>query len=216
MIIPVAVGAKLFAAIGVSYPAGSTLTCTKGTKTLKAENTSGQWVFAVPEAGAWIVTTTNGTATKSQKVEITGEGQCVNITLNYELVLFENSVTSGWEVKRYTGMSLGKASISDGKIVMDGENAAVDMLFYKTETVDTSGYTYAKITIDSMSLGDGSARLVLQSNPEVAQKDSPAAASINMTSAGLWTLRLPTTGTYYIGIIVRDETTLTASKIWLE
>lgn len=216
MIIPVAVGAKLFAAIGVSYPAGSTLTCTKGTKTLKAENTSGQWVFAVPEAGTWTVTATDGTNSKSRSVSITKEGQLESVELTYELVLFDSSVTSGWEVKRYTGISLGKASISGGKIVMDGENATVDMLFYKTETLNTSGYTYAKITIDSMALGDGSARLVLQSNPEVAQKDSPAAASINMTSAGAWTLRLPTSGTYYIGIIVRDETTLTASKIWLE
>ena len=63
-------GSKLFAAIGVTYPAGSTLTCTNGTKTLTAKNTSGQWVFAIPEAGTWTVTATQGPNTKSQSVSI--------------------------------------------------------------------------------------------------------------------------------------------------
>lgn len=81
---------KLFAAIGVTYPAGSTLTCTNGTKTLTAKTTSGQWVFAIPEAGTWTVTATDGTNTKSQSVEITAEGQSVSVTLSYALILYDN------------------------------------------------------------------------------------------------------------------------------
>ena len=76
-------GAKLFAAIGVTYPEGSTCTCTNGTKTLKAKTTSGQWVFAIPEAGTWTVTATDGTNTKSESVNITAEGQSVNVELSY-------------------------------------------------------------------------------------------------------------------------------------
>lgn len=81
-------GVKLFAAIGVSYPEGSTLTCTNGTKTLKAKTTTGQWVFAIPEAGTWTVTATDGTDTDSQAVSITTEGQFSSVELTYRYYLF--------------------------------------------------------------------------------------------------------------------------------
>lgn len=81
---------KLFAAIGVTYPAGSTVTCTNGSKTLIAKTTSGQWVFAIPEAGTWTVTATQGTSTKSQSVSITKEGQFESVELSYALVIIEN------------------------------------------------------------------------------------------------------------------------------
>lgn len=74
---------KLFAAIGVTYPVGSTVTCTNGTKTLKAKNTSGQWVFAIPETGTWTVTATDGTNTSRKFVEIIFEGQSVSVNLAY-------------------------------------------------------------------------------------------------------------------------------------
>lgn len=72
---------KVFAVISVTYPEGSTCTCTDGTKTLKLKNTSGQGVFWIPYAGTWTVTATKGTATKSKSVEITSEGQSISITL---------------------------------------------------------------------------------------------------------------------------------------
>lgn len=77
-------GTKLFAAIGVTYPAGSTVTCTNGTKTLTAKTTSGQWVFAIPEAGTWTVTA----GTKSKSVAITTEGQFESVNLA-EIVLYD-------------------------------------------------------------------------------------------------------------------------------
>lgn len=83
-------GGKAFAAISVTYPAGSTCTCTDGTKTLKLKGTSGQGFFLIPYAATWTVTATDGTNSKSQSVEITSEGQSVSVTLIYELVLYEN------------------------------------------------------------------------------------------------------------------------------
>lgn len=78
----------LFAVISVTYPAGSVCTCTKGTKSYKAKNTSGLALFAVPEVGTWTVSCTDGDKTKSASVSITAEGQAENVTLAYELVLF--------------------------------------------------------------------------------------------------------------------------------
>lgn len=113
-------GTKLFAAIGVTYPAGSTVTCTNGTKTLTAKTTSGQWVFAIPEAGTWTVTATDGTGTKSQSVSITTEGQLESVTLSFRLYLLrdgvENSeVTGGLYYRKNT--SENKITPSDGVLV---------------------------------------------------------------------------------------------------
>ena len=83
-------GGKAFAAISVTYPAGSTCTCTDGTKTLKLKSTSGQGFFLIPYAATWTVTATNGTDIKSENIEITTEGQSVSVELIYELVLYEN------------------------------------------------------------------------------------------------------------------------------
>lgn len=106
-------GTELFAAIGVTYPVGSTVTCTNGTKTLTAKTTSGQWVFAIPEAGTWTVTATDGTETASETVEITAEGQSASVELNYSFVLFENGVANPL-LGAFQAVSA--SSISDGKI----------------------------------------------------------------------------------------------------
>ena len=97
-------GTELFAAIGVTYPEGSTVTCTNGSKTLTAKNTSGQWVFAIPEAGTWTVTATDGTYTKNQSVSITSEGQFESLELSYALVLIENGVVAEGFAGETTGL----------------------------------------------------------------------------------------------------------------
>lgn len=96
-------GAKVFGVIGVTYPAGSTLTCTNGTKTLTAKTTNGNWGFVVPSGGTWTVTATDGSDTANETVEITAEGQSVSVVLSYRLVIFDGenggdntAVTGGW------------------------------------------------------------------------------------------------------------------------
>lgn len=145
-------GTALFAAIGVTYPAGSTVTCTNGTTTLKAKTTSGQWVFAIPKAGAWTVSATDGTSTASQSVTISNEGQFATIALNYELYLFKgttdvSAASGGWELWTGTGtlttedgvmtMSAAKGS---GTTVKDGQyrhKKAFNASDYSTVTVET-------------------------------------------------------------------------------
>lgn len=145
-------GTKLFAAIGVTYPEGSALTCTNGSTTLKAKTTSGQWVFAVPKAGTWTVAITSGTKTMSKSVSITTEGQFNTLSLAYEILLFDgaNDVTAesgGWE--KYSGD--GTITVADGLInlsqvkgsgttVKDGifrHKTAVNMTDFNTLTVNT-------------------------------------------------------------------------------
>ena len=194
-------GTKLFAAIGVTYPEGSTCTCTNGTKTLKAKNTSGQWVFAVPSKGTWTVTATDGSNSKSQSVEITAEGQSVNVELSYwngELYDAGNefeAVTGGWvaaALGQQTGgwkqvaPSLTKGSASMTVQMSTNEsNGCVHM----ENSVDMSKFTTLEANISGFS---GGTNIVDQSYMSIYKKGNnpyhAAAAKITILSAGTFTL----------------------------
>ena len=87
-------GAKLFAAIGVKFSAGSLLTCScvENGRVLTAKTTSDQtdYVFAVPNAGTWTV----AAGAKSKSFNIIKEGQFETANFS-ELVLFDNGVVDG-------------------------------------------------------------------------------------------------------------------------
>lgn len=72
-----------FAAIGVDYPEGSICTCTNGTITLTARDTSGKMIFGIPNVGSWTVSCTDGIDTSSKIVTINNFGDVVTITLLY-------------------------------------------------------------------------------------------------------------------------------------
>ena len=114
-------GVKLFAVIGVTYPAGSVCTCTKGTKTYNAKNTSGLALFAVPEVGEWTVSCTDGTDTASTTVTISAEGQAETVELSYKDYLLNG------ETQTYAFTAHAQAvnkNAPDGKIggVASGSN----------------------------------------------------------------------------------------------
>lgn len=82
------------ATINITYPAGSTCTCSVGTTTLSAPDTSGTWACIVPNAGTWTVTSTSGTETDSKAVTITTDGQSTSVELSYALFLFKPNAPS--------------------------------------------------------------------------------------------------------------------------
>ena len=82
------------ATIGITYPAGSTCTCSDGTTTLSAPDTSGTWACIVPNAGTWTVTSTSGAETDSKAVTITTDGQSTSVELSYALFLFKPNAQS--------------------------------------------------------------------------------------------------------------------------
>lgn len=116
-----------FAAISVTYPAGSTCTCTDGSKTFAAPNTSGTALFIIPYAATWIVTATDGTNTTSETVAITTEGQLVSVELSYSLWLYNSGdectdVTGGWTSSGYT--------MKSGSPVASGTNTGSILKLY--------------------------------------------------------------------------------------
>lgn len=147
----------LFAAISVTYPAGSVCTCTKGTKSYKAKNTSGLALFAVPEVGDWTVSCTDGTQTASTTVTVSAEGEAVNVKLAYDLRLFDNGdecagVTGGWTNAGYTYSSMLPAppEISDGRIQLYGKSGG-NTGIGTAQSIDLAGYSKLVIDRDVLS-----------------------------------------------------------------
>lgn len=144
-------GARLRAVIAVTYPEGSVCTCSNGTKTMKAKDTSGKALFNVA-VGEWTVSCTDGSRTRSTQVSITAEGQSKSVTLNYELVLFGNgtdntSVTGGW-----AGQD-NKVSISSGLLGFAERSDTVGYLGVFTKSaVNVSGYSTLKATVSSATI----------------------------------------------------------------
>ena len=157
-------GNKVFAVIGATYPAGSICTCSNGSKTLTTKDTSGRAMFVIPSAGTWTVTAVSGSKSKSKAVSITAEGQVENVTLTYELVLFDGSnggdvtsLTGGWGEDGHNG-SVTFSADSDAiryNYSVDqsaGQISRTWCIFTKNK-IDIAGYTTLKMTFKTMSGG---------------------------------------------------------------
>ena len=139
---------KAYAVIGVSYPEGSTCTCTDGAKTLKLKNTSGQGIFLIPYAATWAVTAVSGSKSASKTVSITTEGQVETITLTYGLYIFKNGsgLTSGYSIKSNSNSMISAPTVSSDTISWSGNSSSGGVAFYIDPAVALSGYT--KLCVD--------------------------------------------------------------------
>lgn len=133
-------GAKAFAVIGVTYPAGSVCTCTDGTKTLTLKDTGGQGFFLIPYAAAWTVTATDGTNTISENVEITSEGQAISLFLSYDLELYNN----GSYIVPFTAYAGKCGSISNGTPTITDQSSH----FVMTVPLNTAGSYVSDIAVN--------------------------------------------------------------------
>lgn len=146
-------GGNTFAFIVVTYPAGSVCTCSDGTRTIRAKGTTGSFVFNIPYAGTWTVICTNGTLTKSETVAISTTGQRAEVTLRYQLVLYDNgsietAVSGGLVTNGYTYG--GKTPLT---IIFNNDNLQFNdpsnniRLIGTNNKIDVNGYSSAKCTL---------------------------------------------------------------------
>lgn len=143
MIIPLGGGgSKVVASIVVTYPAGSTCTCTLGTKVLTAQDTSGRWVFGLPSTGSWVVKAVKGSQSKSATVNITAEGQVKTLTLSYRMYIFKSGsgLTAGYSVKGTGG------NVSNDSISWSGSSDSGGIYVYIEPAVALNNYT--KLCVD--------------------------------------------------------------------
>ena len=136
------------ATIAVTYPSGSTCTCSNGTTTLTAPNTTGSYTFTVPSAGTWTVKSTNGTDTAQQAVSITTSGQSVSVTLSYK-------PTASTSAKSGVNYTTGISSLTAEKMSLYAE--AISRNSAITNTTSTvyidDGASHYKISVgDSINI----------------------------------------------------------------
>ena len=174
-------GGTPYAAIGVTYPSGSVCTCTNGTLTLTAKDTTGKAIFVIPSAGTWTVKAVSGSKSTSKAVSITAEGQVETVVLTYEFFIFKNGsgLTSGYSVTGSGG------NVSKNSISWSGSSSDGGISVYIKPAVVLKDYT--KLCVDfecsynwggNYGMGFGVGR------------DSAAATMINNTN---WTAKVTST-----------------------
>ena len=131
-----------YAVIGVTYPSGATCTCTNGSKTLTAKDTSGKAIFVIPSAGTWTVKAVKGSQSASKAVSITAEGQIATVTLTYRLYIFKNGsgLTAGYSVAGSGG------NVSNANISWSGDSSSGGISMYIKPAVMLKDYT--KLCVD--------------------------------------------------------------------
>lgn len=140
-----------YAIIGVTYPAGSVCTCTNGTRTITAKDTSGKALFVIPAAGTWMVKAVKGSNSASKAVKITAEGQVETVKLAYDLILFDGTdntdVTGGLklQVGNYDSAVVSSAPISGGKITF---NKTGYVGVYPAKKADITNYSTLRVELN--------------------------------------------------------------------
>lgn len=214
----------LFAVIGVTYPAGSVCTCTKGTKTYKAKGTSGRALFAVPEVGEWTVSCTDGDKTKSASVSITTEGQTASVGLSYELVFFQSGLGM------VTPLTVNKWNDNAGILNITNEhiqwsyrgNSQVEISIYGTSMVDLSKYNNVHMTIGAYNGAINEQRdrphLYVSNDIVTGQGGRGGAGMAAYTEAnavGTWDLNIAEfSANMYVGVWGGWDGTIT--RLWLD
>ena len=228
------------ATINITYPAGSTCTCSDGTTTISAPDTSGTWTCIVPNAGTWTVAATDGVENTSESVSITTDGQIVAIELSYLLWLYKsgntyNAVTGGWSVSEYpsTGGSFdGVLTLNADSMLLSTEVFGGSVGYanaFTNNSIDLTGVNTLKFKITGIgdtaySDKEGNThkfRFSLVVANERPTKQAPTfAADMKILATGEYSVDVSALTAGYVGIWITTggyiKTTLTISEIWGE
>ena len=235
------VAIPLFAAtINITYPAGSTCTCSDGTTTLSAPDTSGTWACIVPNAGTWTAAATDGVENTSETVSITTDGQIVAIELSYLLWLYKsgntyNAVTGGWSVSKHqsTGGSFdGVLTLNDDSMLLSTEVFGGSVAYanaFTNNSIDLTGVNTLKFKITGIgdtaySDKDGNRHhfrfSLAVANERPTKQSSTFAADMKILATGEYSVDVSALTAGYVGIWITTggyiKTTLTISEIWGE
>lgn len=228
------------ATINITYPAGSTCTCSDGTTTLSAPDTSGTWACIVPNAGTWTAAATDGVENTSESVSITTDGQIVAIELSYLLWLYKsgntyNAVTGGWSVAEHgsTGGSFDSVlTLNDDSMLLStevwGGNVAYANAF-TNNSIDLTGVNTLKFKITGIgntaySDKEGNTHKfrfsLVVANERPTKQTQTFAADMKILATGEYSVDVSAVTTGYVGIWITTggyiKTTLTISEIWGE
>ena len=222
-----------YAIIGVTYPEGSVCTCTNGTLTLTAKDTSGTALFTIPEAGTWTVKAVNGSDSASKAVSITAERQVETVTLMFETILWEagsdqnTSLTGGFAANDTNYVTIGDSTVTiTGNRTYFGEgsnNWSFSGNFYTKKKVTKGEFEYfcANIITNTGTNANNKAWLYAANEHDFTDEDTITRLEIPVTTGETGVFRMPLTGitSAVLGIRVYgsgDLQTIVTDKIWLE
>lgn len=225
--------AKVYAVIGVTYPSGATCTCSNGSVTLTAKDTTGKALFVIPYAGTWTVKAVSGNKSKSKAVSITAEGQVEIVTLMFETILWEagsdqnTSLTGGFTANDTNYVTIGDSTVTIiGNRTYFGEgsnNWSFSGNFYTKKKVTKGEFEYfcANIITNTGTNADNKAWLYAANEHDFTDEDTITRLEIPVTTGETGVFRMPLTGvtSAVLGIRVygsNNEQTIVTDKIWLE
>lgn len=202
------------ASISVTYPAGSTLTCTDGETTLTATTTTGSYTFDIPNSGTWTVRAVSGSNNASQTVSITYSGQSASVELTYfDGYLFNygsvnEDITGGWEkdgggtVTTQAGGSVKIAASTSNDQSIYHTVKKIDLSKFSTLTMNGIMYEYDGpyrtfvCVWSDVTYGKYDSGLVASTKPKAAGASSATDHTVDVSSL---------TGSYYVGIVAIDH-----------
>ena len=103
------------ATIDITYPTGSTCTCSNGITTYTAPDTTGKWICPVPCTGTWTISFSDGKLSKSEDVEISYNGQYITKTIYYFTAIIEVAYPKGAICSCANEADIYSASDTSGK-----------------------------------------------------------------------------------------------------
>ena len=234
----VVVIAYFSATINITYPAGSTCTCSDGTTTLSAPDTSGTWACIVPNAGTWTAAATDGVENTSESVSITTDGQIAAIELSYLLWLYKsgntyNAVTGGWSVSEHasTGGSFdGVLTQNADSMLLSTEVFGGSVAYanaFTNNSIDLTGVNTLKFKItgigDQISATNPSGDTqnfrfsLVVANARPTTQNPTFAADLRILATGEYSVDVSSISAGYVGVWISTigyiKTTLTISEI---
>ena len=222
-----------YAIIGVTYPSGSVCTCSNGSVTLTAKDTTGKALFVIPSAATWTVKAVSGSKSTSKAVSITAEGQVETVTLMFETILWEagsdqnTSLTGGFAVNDTNYVTIGDSTVTIiGNRTYFGEgsnNWSYSGNFYTKQKVAKGEFEYFCVNVitNTGTKTGNNAWLYAADQYNFTENNTIARLEIPVTTGETGVFRMPLTGvtSAVLGIRVygfMDEQTIVTDKIWLE
>ena len=222
-----------YAIIGVTYPSGSVCTCSNGSVTLTAKDTTGKALFVIPSAGTWTVKAVSGSKSTSKTVSITAEGQVETVTLMFETILWEagsdqnTSLTGGFAANDTNYVTIGDSTVTiTGNRTYFGSGShmwSYSGNFYTKKKVVKGEFEYfcANIITNTGTNADNRAWLYAADQYDFTESNTIARLEIPVTTGETGVFRMPLTGvtSAVLGIRVygsNNEQTIVTDKIWLE
>lgn len=184
------------ATINITYPSGSTCTCSDGSTTLTAPDTSGTWACVVPNTGTWTVSCTNGTESKSETVEITADGQSENVVLEY--IDWDKYIVYKGKTQKSIGTTSGVTRNDTDEAVRFVNNTEWSSNWVWFEDVDLTDWNSLKIE-GSFSPHE-IAFLLVWPNNVTPNLDINSVAKVNLTANGATLSISALSGVYKVGI----------------